>query len=110
LVVEEADECASDVHEEVNRKKPSMKNRQRISLLVLIGGEILVLLKCIVDLVNLFSAICDCLHCIEALNVLLHIVYPFKFVARIIQNNSKNYENSNAICKQAMMRAMQKLI
>jgi hypothetical protein len=41
---------------------------------------------------SLFSAIWDCLYFIEALNVLLLIVYPSKFVARIIQINSENYE------------------
>jgi hypothetical protein len=59
-----------------------------LSLLVGIGGEILVVLK--YCRYNLFNAIWDCLYCIEALSVMLHIVYPSKFVARIIENNYKN--------------------
>jgi hypothetical protein len=60
-----------------------------LSLLVGTGGEILVLLK--YCSYNLFSAIWDCLYCIEALSVMSHILYPSQFVARIIENNYKNY-------------------
>ena len=63
-----ADESAP-VHEEaVNQQKKPLDEelQENLFILVGIGRDILILLKCIVGL-DCFSAIWDCIHCINTL-------------------------------------------